>query len=448
MVRYVRKWKAKLGPITMVFFMVCLYLTGCTGSGTTAPSGSVSKDTPSTENKLVNKEKVKLDYWVSVDPDRWEVYVKSIDEFNKQNPDIVVEMHKEVGDNAQIQQKLLTMIAAGTSPGVIHVDTMYVEDMAKAGTIMPFDTMPGAKELASSIFEGAQDPLNIDGKIYGYPIRANSIQLVYNKKMFRDAGLDPEKPPQTFDQLLEYAVKLTKKDSKGNVEVYGYESGLTKDPHWTMHVFSPIFWSHGGNYVKDGKSGFNTEAGLKTLQYWTKLMSELKVSPTERIDKGFETGKVAMYHTGEFSIKPLKRDFPNLEFGFATLPVAANGVNPAIPLGGRALVLPKGIKNPEASWKLVQWVMSKEEQMRYTKAEVGLTPRKDLADDPWFNSNKEYKQALLDMKYAKAKAAPNVLEMNSIIADAIQKVILSGQSPQAALKEADDKYNAVLSKLK
>ena len=112
----------------------------------------------------------------------------------------------------------------------------------RAGTIVPMTGFEGARELSEEIFEGAQEPLIVDGEIYGYPIRANSIQLVYNKKMFREAGLDPEKPPKTFEELAEYAEKLTKRDDNGNVLVYGYESGMTKDPHWTAHVFSPIFW--------------------------------------------------------------------------------------------------------------------------------------------------------------------------------------------------------------
>lgn len=388
-----------------------------------------------------------IHYWVAVDPDRWNVYNESIKEFNKQNPDIHVVLHKEIGDNVQVQQKLLTMLAAGTPPDVIHVDTMYVEDMARAGTIVPLDQFSGASELAAHIFPGAMEPLIVDQKIYGYPIRANSIQLLYNKQMFREAGLDPALPPRTFAQMIEVAKKLTKRDSRGNVDVYGYETGMTKDPHWTAHVFSPILWSYGGSYVsQSGEAGFSGVAGVKSIDYWDTLINQHQVAPTERITSGFQTGKVAMAHTGEWDIKPYKRDFPNLDFGFYTLPVSEDGVEPVIPLGGRAVVIPKGVNNPEEAWRLIQWVMNKEEQMRYTSSEVGLTPRTDLADDPWFLSNPEYHRALLDMVYVKAKAAPHILEMNTLLSDAIQKSILLNHDPQDALDEAATKYNAILGK--
>jgi multiple sugar transport system substrate-binding protein len=392
--------------------------------------------------------KVSLEYWIAGDVNRTPVYQKSVDLFVAKYPNIAVTVNEEVGNNQQIQQKLLTMIAAGTSPNVIQTDTIYVEDMARAGTIVPLSDLKGSKELAEVIYKGAMDPMYVNGKIYGYPIRANSIQILHNKRMYKEAGLDPEKPPRLLSQVIEHAPKLTRRDNAGNVQVFGYETGITKDPHWTIHVLSPILWTYGGAYLTaDGKAGFGGDAALKSIAFWNKLINELKVSPTDRIASGFATEKLAMEITGEWSIKPY-RAFPNLDYGFSTLPVAADGVKPLIPLGGRANVVPKGAKNLNESWALIQWVMTKEEQMRYTIAEVGLTPRRDLASDPWFSSNPKYKQALEDMQYVKAKAAPEILQMNTIFADAVQKAVLLGEPADKSLKEAVDKYNQVLATIK
>lgn len=414
---------------------------GCSKSPVTTPQNGPD------DSQVDPPEKVTLEYWIAGDPRRTPVYEESVDAFMLENPNIIVKVVEEVGDNNQVQQKLMTMISSDSAPGVIHVDTMYVADMAKADTIIPFNDFEGAQELSDSIFKGAQESLVVDGKIYGYPIRANSIQLVYNKKMFREAGLDPEQPPKTFDELIEYAQKLTKKDSAGNVLVYGYESGMSKDPHWTAHVFSPIFWSYGGSYQNDdGSSAINSEAAVKTIEYWSKLMVDLKVSPTDRIEKGFMSEKVAMVHTGEWDIRGMKEDYPDLEFGYATLPVASEGIEPQIPLGGRACVIPTGVKETDAAWKLVQWVMNDTEQMKYTSSEVGLTAKKALLNDPWFNDNLEYKQCLDDMQYVKAKSATNILQMNTFINDAVQNVILIGEDVQKSLDASSKKYNETLNK--
>ena len=389
---------------------------------------------------------VTLEYWIAGDPRRTPVYQASVDRFTEATG-IKVNVTEQVGDNTQIQQKLFTMIASGNAPDVLHVDTMYVRDMAVVGTILPLNDFEGFQALYDTVIEAEVFPLQLDEKTYGFPIRGNSIQLVYNKAMFREAGLDPENPPRTYDELVEAAVALTKRDEKGNIDVYGYETGLTADAHWSMHVFSPIFWSYGGEYVTDGKSGFATEAGVKTLELWDKLINELDVSPTERISSGLETGKVAMILTGEWSLLGYRSDYPDLEVGFATLPVASEDVTPKIPLGGRACVIPTMSKNPNESWALIQHVLSYDEQMDYTMAEVGLGTLSAMVDDPWFDTNENYRKALSDMVYAKAKAAPEILQMNTIVFDAIQRVLLMGDDPMAALTDADAQYNALLESL-
>lgn len=388
--------------------------------------------------------KTELEYWVAVDPDRWVTYQESIKEFNQAHPDIEVTLHKEIGDNAQIQMKLLTLLAAGNPPDVIHVDTMYVQDMAKAGTIVSLSDLEGVNQIADNIFKGVMEPLIVDGDIYGFPVRANSIQLLWNKDLFEEAGLDPEQPPTTFDQVIEYAKKLTKRDKNGNVMVYGFETGLDKDPHWTAHAFSPVLWTYGGHYLEDGKAGLNSEAAVKAVEFWDKCINELKVSPTNRIELGFETGRTAMVIIGEWAIKALNRDFPDLNWGFNTLPTPSEDIDPIIPLGGRALVIPRGVQEKEAAWELISWVMSKEEQMSYTKNQVGLTPRSDLVDDPWFNDHRKYQQAVKDMEFVKAKSAPAILEMNTILSDAIQEAVILGKPIQESLDKAAEKYNAVL----
>jgi multiple sugar transport system substrate-binding protein len=396
---------------------------------------------------VIAAEEVTLEYWIAGDVRRTPVYQESIDRFTERTG-IKVNITEEVGDNTQIQQKLFTMIAANSAPDVLHVDTMYVADMAKAGTILPLDEFDGFQNLFDDIIAAEIAPLVVDGKTYGFPIRGNSIQLCYNKQMFRDAGLDPDNPPKTYDELIDAAIALTKRDASGNVEVYGYEIGMTADSHWTMHVFSPIFWSYGGEYVnEDGTSGFANEAGVKTLALWNKLVNELKVSPVERVSNGFVSEKLAMSVDGEWNIRAWREDYPELDVGMATLPMPSEDIVPQLPLGGRACVIPVMSKNHEASWKLIQHVISFEEQMSYTKQEVGLGVRNDMVDDPWFDENPLYKTVLLDMQYAKPKAAPEILQMDTIVFDAIQQVLLMGADPLEALQTADDTYNDILSSL-
>lgn len=393
------------------------------------------------------EEEVTLEYWIAGDARRTPAYIESTDRFTAETG-IKVNVTEEVGDNTQIQQKLLTMIASGSAPDVLQVDTMYVADMARAGIIMPLDDMPGFQELKDAIIAAEIEPLIVDGKTYGFPIRGNSIHLIYNKQMFRDAGLDPENPPQTLDELADAAVKLTKRDADGNIEVYGFEIGMTADPHWTLHAFSPIFWGFGGEYqLEDGTSGFGTEAGIQALEYWDMLVNELQVSPVERITNGFVSGKIAMMLDGEWNFRTWREEYPELDYGIATIPMPSTDVTPRIPLGGRVCVIPTSSSHHEEAWKLIQHVISYDEQMAYTMAEVGLGTRNDMLDDPWFESNENYRLVLEDMQYSKPKAATEIMQMDTIVFDAIQQVILMGADPAEALAAADASYNELLASL-
>lgn len=385
-----------------------------------------------------------LEYWIAGDPRRTPAYVESCERFTEKTG-INVNVVEEAGDNTQIQQKLLTMIASGSAPNVIQVDTMYVADMAKAGIISPLDDLPGFEEAKSELIEAEVLPSVVDGKTYGFPIRGNSIQLIYNKQMFRDAGLDPETPPKTLDELADAAVKLTKRDDDGNIDVFGFEIGMSTDAHWTLHAFSPIFWGYGGEYqLEDGSSGFGTEAGVQALSYWNKLVNELKVSPTERVQDGFVSGKIAMMLDGEWNFRTWREEYPELDYGVTTIPMPSEDVVPQIPLGGRVCVIPTMAEDKEDGFELIKHVTSYDEQMAYTKNEVGLGVRSDMLDDSWFNENENYRKVLDDMKYSKAKAATEIMQMDTIVYDAIQQVINNGSDPAEALKEADAQYNDLL----
>ncbi len=386
-----------------------------------------------------------LEYWIAGDARRTPAYEESCARFTAATQ-LGVNVTEEVGDNTQIQQKLLTMIAAGSAPDVLQVDTMYVADMARAGIIMPLDDLPGFQEVKDALIAAEVAPLIVDGKTYGLPIRGNSIHLIYNKQMFLDAGLDPDNPPKTLDELADAAVALTKRDADGNIEVYGFEIGMNPDAHWTLHAFSPIFWGFGGEYqLPDGSSGFGTEAGVQALTYWNKLVNELKVSPVERITNGFVSGKLAMMLDGEWNFRTWREEYPELDYGVATIPMPAADVTPQIPLGGRVCVIPQMAAHKEESWQLIRHVTSYDEQMAYTMAEVGLGVRADMASNPWFEENQNYRTVLEDMRYAKPKAAVEIMQMDTIVFDAIQQVILMGADPQEALSAADEAYNELLS---
>ncbi|NPV49008.1 MAG: ABC transporter substrate-binding protein [Armatimonadetes bacterium] len=388
---------------------------------------------------------VVLSYLVVGGGVRDKLYGESVDRFNKANgPGLTVKMEPLVGNDEQVQQKILTMIAAGTVPDVVHVDTMFINQLAPTGVLLPLDDMPGAKELFDAIWPGAMAPLIIDGKTWAVPIRANSVQYYYNKDMAKEAGLDPETPPVYLSDLTEWAAKMTKKDATGQVECFGYDYKFSnKNASWTLHAWYPLIWGYKGRVLDDnGRAAFNGDAGIKALQWWVDL-KKAQYAPESSIDNGLEFKKVASTITGEWEIYHLKNEV-GLNLGVARFPYPEGGEH-AIPLGGRTLVIYKANPHPELAWKLIQHVMSKEEQMFVTKGMGGLTPRRDVLDDPWWDQNPEYKLTLLDMEFVRPKdATPYFMQLIDIMLRCFQRAILEGMPPAESLNQAAAEFNALV----
>lgn len=390
-------------------------------------------------------QNVVLSYHVVGGGVRDKLYQESVDRFNKANaPAITVKMEPLVGNDEQVQQKILTMIASGTVPDVVHMDTMFVNQVVPTGVLLPLDDLPGCADLVKAIWPGAMAPLILNGKTWAIPIRANSIQYYYDKDMAKEAGLDPQKPPKYLSDLTDWAGKMTKKNASGQVERYGYDYKFSnKNASWTLHAWYTLIWGYKGQVLDDkGRAAFNSEAGAKALQWWVDL-AKAKYAPESSIDNGMEFKKVASTVTGEWEIFHLKEEL-KINLGVSPFPYPEGGVH-AIPLGGRTLVMYKANKYPELGWKLIQHVMSKEEQMAVTKGMGGLTPRRDVLDDPWWDKNPEYKLTLQDMEFVRPKdATPYFLQLCDIMLRCFQRSILEGMAPAKSLDQAATEFNALV----
>ena len=101
--------------------------------------------------------------------------------------------------------------------------------------------------------------------------------------------------------------------------------------------------------------------------------------------------------------------------------------------------------HPDQAWMLLQHVMSKEEQMYITQNLEGLTPRRDVLDDPWWDENPLYKLALEDMEFVKPKdVTPYFLEMVDVMLEAFEKSLLQKMPAEQALNEAADKFDGIV----
>ncbi|MDL2228945.1 sugar ABC transporter substrate-binding protein [Treponema sp. OttesenSCG-928-L16] len=252
--------------------------------------------------------------------------------------------------------------------GAYDVIAMQSGDMTKefCSYFLPLDnyikSSPewGSEDIISSLMDLAR----VDGKQLGVPYRWTQVIMYYRKDLLNAAGVGV---PKTVDQILPAARALTKDlDNDGKTDVYGFIA-QGKAPEELSHSWLTAFYGYGGSIIgKDGRSGFNTEAGIKAASLWLTMYKEGIFPPDffawgrdDTINamaqgKGAMGNFVASYY-GNFFSGTVSRE----QIGFAISP--GNGINRG---GGWNLVINKDSKNPDIAWDLVKELTSKENQIR------------------------------------------------------------------------------------
>ena len=280
-----------------------------------------------------------------------------LDEYTKANPNVTIEYQAVTFD--QLLTKISTSRAAGTAPDIIHIYNLWMPDFVKGGALAtpPEDVI---NDIKGSYSPGSIQAVTVKDQVWGYPTEINTWQLVYNKKMFADAGLS--EPPKTLAELKDYACKLTKKKADGTLEhtglavLTGWDSGV-------VHPFLSLLWSDGGQYLAPdlSKAEFNSPQAKEVLQTYSDMIKEGCVDPG--LGGGFNdfvTGKSAMVIMANFFRSDLKNSFVD---GYDNVGVAPIPVGPS---GGKSVALQynwlwtvdKTSKNAAEAWKLVKWLNS------------------------------------------------------------------------------------------
>ena len=132
-----------------------------------------------------------------------------------------------------------------------------------------------------------------DGAYYALPTAVRALALFWNKTLFKDAGLDPNNPPQTLDELIEDARRITKRDATGNMLVEGFApDSAAQDPHWIREVLIRQFG--GAPYSADGKNvTYDTPQGIRAIAWYTDLITKDHVG-----ELGFMTDQTTAFKSG------------------------------------------------------------------------------------------------------------------------------------------------------
>lgn len=448
--------KKRLLACMLAGVMAVSALAGCGSTGNGGQEQSAAPEAESAENteeaeapaadnatednaeaETNNGEKTVITFWngfTGSDRETLEALVKEYNETNDKN----IEVQMDIMPWDSFYQKLATALPVGEGPDILAMATERIGSYADPGALAAVDDIYSSGIVDETVVpETLKENLKYDGKYYGVPMNFATLLLYYNKTIFEEAGLDPEKAPETWEELEQYAQQIVEKTGK-----YGFDMAV-KDttPMWCI-----MFWGNGGDIIKDGKAVFNSPENVETVTRWAENIRDKKFGPEVltggEIDKLFESQKLAMYFCGPWATNGFTN--AGIDYGVAQAPKGPKEqVTQANAVG---MYMTSSSKNKEAVYDFFGWWNSKDTQVKWSLG-TGFPPaRTDIADDERMKENPYIAEFAKPANESKMylQQLTNFAEVDTqAIVPAFEKILLENADVQEALDEA----NAVIESL-
>lgn len=396
--------------------------------------------------------KTVITYWTHTHPPMVDLNHKLIEEFEKLNPDIEIEY--TVIPNNDFFTKALTAMSTGTGPDVINMSSgnsqisVYMESDIVAPVMPEAFGFASQAELEDAWLSGAFDGVYKDGAIYGIPSEYNTTALVINARHFREAGLDPNNPPKTWKEVLEYGEKLTIR--QGNqIQRRGFD--FLYAPNFFWIDFGNLLGQLGGSYLNPDhtESTVNDEAAVKALQFWYDMVHEqeiagpyLSMMDSTNIMTDFIMETVSMSLVFPWSVE-LLQGTPIWEDSVIVPLPQMDPANPVNLAWAYYWMVNKDAKDIEASWKFVNFLASHPEQWL---TNVGfIHPRKGWADSAEARDFPFIDVWLAEMNNSWfGDRTIHLSEILSSLRMAIERSIMDGVDPQTSLDQAKQEIDRLM----
>ena len=392
---------------------------------------------------------VEIEYWQYVFDTRVKAMNQLIAKFQEANPDIKVK--QTTFPYADYQTKVAAAILAGQGPDVVQLFYGWTDNFISGKMIRPLraEAFPAAN--IERDFFPIVSAMKRGNDYYGLPTAVRSLALFYNKKAFKDAGLDPNNPPKTIDELVAAAEKTTKRDGSGNIISAGMTLDMGGQDHqWWREVLIRQFG--GVPYTdNDTKVAYNDEAGLKALTFYTDLQKKHKVGQAGFMDEGqaaFRAGLAAMTIDGTFRLGSFNT-IKSFEWGVTELPTSAQGVrsNYASYFANAITTKTEGEKLAAAE-KFLAYVSSPEAMKIWMEVVGELPARRTAALTPENIAHPVYGPFLKGLEYAHTTLFKDEAAQRQVAIDMANRVLIGGEDPKTSLAKAAEAEQAIIDRAK
>jgi multiple sugar transport system substrate-binding protein len=252
--------------------------------------------------------------------------------------------------------------------------------------------------------------VRVNGKVYGLTLTTNTNFIAYNKSIFREAGLDPNTPPRTTDELDRAARATTKYDSAGRFVRLGYKPA-------SLSLWAYAF---GGKWYdpQTGQVTANDPANIAAARWMASYRKDFDMNRVQAFQSTFGSdntangpffiGKLAMWQTGEWSEEFIHRYAPNLDWGWFALPAPPGGRVDTTNAGGSVFVIPAACKHKKEAWTFLNWITSPKQVAEFCWSIKNVPPLIESGRDPRFQNDPLFKFAIRIQQGPNAFGAPAI----------------------------------------
>ncbi len=397
--------------------------------------------------------RVTITFWHSFTQSTRPALDKLIDRFHDEHPEIRIRsQYIPTGD--ALAQKLITSVRSGSAPDISWIHSHYLEDLSKSDAVYEMahfiDGPDGLSEDdMADIYPALIQYASWQGTMYSLPMEATNLGILYNKTHFEEVGLDPERPPQTWDELKAYSRRLSKDtNGDGRYERIGFfvPAVPSSGPQgaYMMWQWTPFLWQAGGHLVNREQTDilWDQPPGVEALSLWKSIYESQnqRTFTSEDPLTVMASQQISMMLDGPWNLPRYPELFSRFDWGVAMLPEGPE--KRATVVAGEYLAIFKQSQHPNEAWQFVKWMIQPETQAFWSMESGYLPMRQSVVDVPEYQAFLEEHPAqrafVEQMEYAQAQRPIdfNTMQIQRLLAEAIERATVGGMAPEAALSEA------------
>ncbi|MBN1900804.1 ABC transporter substrate-binding protein [Candidatus Sumerlaeota bacterium] len=384
--------------------------------------------------------RIRIEYWEKWTGFEGEAMQALVDQFNSSQDRIFVEKQTI----SRIDQRFLVSVAGKNPPDVAGLQAFMIPNFAAKGALLPLDDLARIHGIKKEDYIPIFWNLGCyNDKLYALPTTPVTLALHYNKRLFREAGLDPEKPPQTLEELDEMAQKLTQYDQDGEIKVIGFSPSHPGWYHWAWG-----FWFGGRLWDGMDRLTINDPGNIEAFLWIQNYPRRYGVEKLQTFQSGFGnfasaqnpflTEQVAMELQGVWMYNFIDKYNPSLEWGAAPFPSPMGEKYNCSLADCDDLVIPRDARHPKEAFEFIRFVQEQENMEFLCMGQRKFSPLKKVSAEFWENHPHPYIRLFYNLAKSHNISAQPMIPVFQEIRDelnaAFSRVWLLEQTPEQALK--------------